>query len=86
MALETSERKFDGSGVRHLGQRDEGYPTLPSVCPDCHLVWTSAVIRKNFSENSRDVKKAFKKEKYDYKLEDSITNKESKIIIVDIKK
>jgi len=33
-----------------------------------------------------DLKKAFKKEKYDYKLEDSITNKESKIIIVDIKK
>ena len=33
-----------------------------------------------------DLKKAFKKEKYAYKLEDSITNKESKIIIVDIKK
>ena len=33
-----------------------------------------------------DLKKAFKKKKYDYKLEDSITNKESKIIIVDIKK
>jgi 16S rRNA G527 N7-methylase RsmG len=33
-----------------------------------------------------DLKKAFKKEKYDYKLEDSITNKDSKIIIVDIKK
>ena len=33
-----------------------------------------------------DLKKAFKREKYPYKLEDSITNKESKIIIVDIKK
>jgi 16S rRNA (guanine527-N7)-methyltransferase len=33
-----------------------------------------------------DLKKAFKREKYDYKLEDSITNKESKIIIVNIKK
>ena len=33
-----------------------------------------------------DIKKAFKREKYDYKLEDSITNKESKVIIVDIKK
>ena len=33
-----------------------------------------------------DIKKAFKREKYDYKLEDSITNKDSKIIIVDIKK
>ena len=33
-----------------------------------------------------DLKKAFKNEKYDYKLEDSITNKDSKIIIVDIKK
>ena len=33
-----------------------------------------------------DLKKAFKSEKYDYKLEDSITNKDSKIIIVDIKK
>ena len=33
-----------------------------------------------------DLKKAFKREKYDYKLEDSITNNESKIIIVDIKK
>ena len=33
-----------------------------------------------------DLKKAFKREKYAYKLEDSITNKESKIIIVDIKK
>ena len=33
-----------------------------------------------------DLKKAFKREKYDYKLEDSITNKGSKIIIVDIKK
>ena len=33
-----------------------------------------------------DLKKAFNKEKYDYKLEDSITNKDSKIIIVDIKK
>jgi 16S rRNA (guanine527-N7)-methyltransferase len=33
-----------------------------------------------------DIKKAFKRKKYDYKLEDSITNKDSKIIIVDIKK
>ena len=33
-----------------------------------------------------DLKKAFKREKYDYKLEDSITNKDSKIIIVNIKK
>jgi 16S rRNA (guanine527-N7)-methyltransferase len=33
-----------------------------------------------------DLKKAFKKEKYPYKLEDSITNKDSKIIIVDFKK
>ena len=33
-----------------------------------------------------DLKKAFKRKKYAYKLEDSITNKDSKIIIVDIKK
>ena len=33
-----------------------------------------------------DLKKAFKREKYDYKLKDSITNKGYKIIIVDIKK
>ena len=33
-----------------------------------------------------DLKKAFKKEKYPYKLENSITNKDSKIIIVDFKK
>ena len=33
-----------------------------------------------------DLKKALKKEKYDYKLENSITNKDSKIIIVDFKK
>ena len=33
-----------------------------------------------------DLKKAFKREKYAYKLEDSITNNKSKIIIVDIKK
>ncbi len=33
-----------------------------------------------------DLKKAFNKEKYDYKLENSITNKSSKIIIVDFKK
>ena len=33
-----------------------------------------------------DLKKAYKREKYDYKLKDSITNKDSKIIIVDIKK
>ena len=34
----------------------------------------------------KDLEKAFKKEKYDYKLENSITNEESKIIIVDFKK
>ena len=34
----------------------------------------------------KDLKKAFKSEKYAYKLEASITNNESKIIIVDIKK
>ena len=33
-----------------------------------------------------DLKKAFKKEKYDYKLINSITNEDSKIIIVDFKK
>ena len=33
-----------------------------------------------------DLKKAFNKEKYDYKLENSITNEESKIIIVNFKK
>jgi|TARA_B100001059_G_scaffold225872_1_gene253554 16S rRNA (guanine527-N7)-methyltransferase len=33
-----------------------------------------------------DIKKAFKRKKYAYKLVDSITNKDSKIIIVDIKK
>ena len=33
-----------------------------------------------------DLKKAFIKEKYDYKLEKSITNKESRIIIVNFKK
>jgi 16S rRNA (guanine527-N7)-methyltransferase len=33
-----------------------------------------------------DLKKAFKREKYDYKFEDSMTNKDSKIIIVNIKK
>ena len=33
-----------------------------------------------------DLKKAFNKEKYDYKLENSITNEDSKIIIVDFKK
>ena len=33
-----------------------------------------------------DLKKAFIKEKYDYKLENSITNKDSKIIIIDFKK
>jgi len=38
---------------------------------------------QNAQEN---LKKAFKREKYPYKLEDSITNKDSKIIIVDIKK
>ena len=34
----------------------------------------------------KDLEKAFKKEKYDYKLENSITNEDSKIIIVDFKK
>ena len=34
----------------------------------------------------QDLKKAFIKGKYDYKLENSITNKDSKIIIVDYKK
>ena len=34
----------------------------------------------------KDLKKAFKKEKYDYKLENSITNEGSKIILVDFKK
>ena len=34
----------------------------------------------------KDLKKAFNKEKYDYKLENSITNEGSKIIIVDFKK
>jgi len=33
-----------------------------------------------------DLKKAFKREKYDYKLENSITNKDSRIIIIDFKK
>ena len=33
-----------------------------------------------------DLKKAFNNEKYDYKLENSITNKDSKIILVDFKK
>ena len=33
-----------------------------------------------------DLKKAFNKEKYDYKLENSITNEKSKIIIVDFQK
>lgn len=34
----------------------------------------------------KDLEKAFKKEKYDYKLEKSITNKDSKIILVEFKK
>ena len=34
----------------------------------------------------QDLKKAFNKEKYDYKLENSLTNENSKIIIVDFKK
>ena len=34
----------------------------------------------------KELKKAFKKEKYDYKLENSITDEGSKIIIVDFKK
>ena len=33
-----------------------------------------------------ELKKAFNKEKYDYKLENSITNEDSKIIIVDFQK
>ena len=33
-----------------------------------------------------DLKKAFNKKKYDYKFENSITNKDSRIIIVDFKK
>ena len=33
-----------------------------------------------------DLKKAFNREKYDYKIENSLTNKDSKIIIVDFKK
>ena len=33
-----------------------------------------------------ELKKAFNKEKYDYKLENSLTNENSKIIIVDFKK
>ena len=33
-----------------------------------------------------DLNKAFKNEKYDYKLENSLTNENSKIIIVDFKK
>ena len=34
----------------------------------------------------KDLNKAFNKEKYDYKLENSITHEDSKIIIVDFKK
>jgi len=34
----------------------------------------------------QDLKKAFNMDKYDYKLENSITNEDSKIIIVDFKK
>ena len=34
----------------------------------------------------KDLEKAFKNEKYDYKLEKSITNKDSKIILVEFKK
>ena len=34
----------------------------------------------------KDLNKAFKNEKYDYKLENSLTNEDSKIIIVDFKK
>ena len=33
----------------------------------------------------KDLNKAFNKEKYDYKLENSITHEDSKIIIVDFK-
>ena len=34
----------------------------------------------------KDLEKAFKNKKYDYKLENSITNKDSKIILVEFKK
>ena len=34
----------------------------------------------------QDLKKALKNQKYTYKLENSLTNRDSKIIIVDIKK
>tara|TARA_Y100001935_G_C17240342_1_gene475346 strand:+ start:277 stop:891 length:615 start_codon:yes stop_codon:yes gene_type:complete len=34
----------------------------------------------------KDLKKALKKEKYDYKLENSVTHEDSKIILVDVKK
>ena len=44
------------------------------------------IILKGQNAQSEDLKKAFKKEKYDYKLENSITDEESKIIIVDFKK
>ena len=47
---------------------------------------THKIIVLKGQNAQEDLKKAFKREKYDYKLEDSITNKGSKIIIVDIKK
>ena len=43
------------------------------------------IILKGQNEQ-KDLKKAFKREKYDYKLENSITNKDSRIIIIDFKK
>ncbi|MDC0477375.1 16S rRNA (guanine(527)-N(7))-methyltransferase RsmG [Pelagibacteraceae bacterium] len=47
---------------------------------------THKIIVLKGQNAQEDLKKAFKRTKYDYKLEDSITNKHSKIIIVDIKK
>jgi 16S rRNA (guanine527-N7)-methyltransferase len=43
-------------------------------------------VYHDFSDTDYIVSRAFKKGKYDYKLENSITNKDSKIIIVDFKK
>ena len=47
---------------------------------------THKIIVLKGQNAQEDLKKAFKSEKYDYKLEDSITNNKSKIVIVDIKK
>ena len=47
---------------------------------------THKIIVLKGQNAQEDLKKAFKREKYDYKLEDSITNNKSKIVIVDIKK